>query len=202
MANRSINGGLRWRGNLTAPTAVSPPIIEVPIADDYGTALYLGDPVKLATTGYLQAASAGDTLYGVFAGMKQYYDGTVIRSGGKYPASTSYDTNFERQSIARVIPAFGQVFEMDTDDVAASYDTYAEHLAFRGENCEWIAGTAVGDHSGALLDISTHATTNTLSLSLHAIASHVDHDFAAARVKWLVTINLLSKPAAGSTTGT
>jgi hypothetical protein len=202
MANRATFGGLRWRGSFISPSANVAPIEILPIADDYGTALYIGDPVKLVSTGYIEAASAGNTLYGVFAGCEQYYDGTSIRKGGKYPASQSYDTNFERQTLARIIPCFGQIFEMCTDDVGGTYDTYAEHLAFIGENCEWIAGTASGDNSGALLDISTHNTTNTLSLNLRGLSKQPDTDYAALGVRYYVTVNLLQQPTAGSTTGT
>jgi len=201
MANRATFGGARWRRNLTAPSSTSPPIEILPVADDYNTQLSIGDFVKQISTGYMERAAAGDTIYGVFVGCEQYYDGTAIRRGGKYPASQSYDTNFERQTLIRVIPAFGQVFEMCTDDVGSTYDTYAEHLAFVGENCEWVSGTASGDYSGNLLDISTHATTNTLSLHLRGIAKHVDHDFAALGVRYYVTVNLTQQPAAGSTTG-
>ena len=91
---------------------------------------------------------------------------------------------------------------MCTDDVAAAYDTYAEHLAFVQENCEWVTGTANGDYSGNLLDISTHGTGNTLSLHLHGIAKHADHDFAALGIRYYVTVNLTQQPTAGSTTGT
>lgn len=200
MANRVITGA-RWKYNALAPSATTPPIEIMNIADDYGTQISIGDFVKRINTGYIERAAAGDTLYGVFVGMEQYYDGTAIRKGGHYPASTSYDTVFERQSKARVIPIFGQIFEMDTDDVAAGYDTYAEHLAFVGENCEWVSGTAVGSYSGNLLNISEHNTTNTLSLRLVGISNHVDTDFAALGVKWLITGNLLHSPATGTTTG-
>lgn len=202
MANRATFGGARWRQNLLAPASTTPPVVILPVASAYGTQLSIGDFVKLISTGYIERAAAGDTIYGVFDGAEQYYDGTVIRRGGKLPASTTYSTNFERQSMVRVIPAFGQVFEMCTDDVGSTYDTYAEHLAFIGENCEWITGTAVDDSSGNLLDISTHATTNTLSLRLHGLVKHVDTDYAALGVRYYVTANLVQQPIAGSSTGT
>lgn len=199
MANR-VAPGARWRHSLLAPSVCSPPIHILPVASAYATSLYMGDFVKMVSTGYMEAAAAGDTIYGVFAGVDQRYDGEKMVRGGKYTTST-YSTNFERQTFIRVIPAFGQVFEMRTDDVAASYDTYAEHLAFIGENCEWVAGTAVDDTSGSLLDISTHATTNTLSLHLLGLSKHVDTDFAALGVPYLVTVNLVQQPTTGSTTG-
>ena len=200
MANR-VTPGAKWRYSLLAPNSDTPPIEIMNIADDYGTQLSIGDFVKRINTGYIERAAAGDTLYGVFVGMEQYWDGTAMRKGGHYPASTSYDTNFERQSKARVIPIFGQAFEMDSDTAGSSEDTYAEHLAFVGENCEWVTGTATGSYSGNLLDISTHATTNTLSLRLVGLSRHVDTDFAAVGVKWIVTGNLVHAPATGTTTG-
>lgn len=199
MANRTLTGA-RWKQSLIAPAASSPPIEVLPIASGYNTDIFVGDFVKILSTGYVSRASAGDTLYGVFAGCEQYYDGSKIVRGGKYPANTAYGTVFERQTFARIIPAFGQVFEMDADD-ATTATTYAANLALVGENAEWITGTGTGDNSGNLLDISTHANTNTLSLRLHGLSKHVDIDYAAVGVKYYVTVNLVEKPAGGSTTG-
>jgi hypothetical protein len=194
-------GGFRWLRNHYAPNSTTPPIEIKPVADDYGTAIYIGSPVKQVSTGYFEAAAAGDTIYGVCVGVEQYYDGSAIRKGGRLPASTSYDTNLERQSKIRVIPVRGQVFQICADDKTTA-TTEAGYLAFRGENCEWVAGTAVGDHDGALLDISTHATTNTLSLRLIEPVVRPDLDYAGLYVPWAVMFNLIQDIGSGSTTGT
>jgi hypothetical protein len=200
MANRSW-GGFRYRGNLTAPGAVEPRIEIVPVATGYATALYYGDPVKLATDGTLQAAAAGDRLFGVFVGAEQYWDGTVKRKGLSIPAGVAWGTNVDRQTKARVIKATpGIYWELDADD-GVTATTQAAHEAFIGENCEWVAGAATGEYSGAALDISTHATTATLSLRIVDIPNRDQQDFASSRVKYYVEINLANYPA-GTATGT
>jgi hypothetical protein len=200
MANRTF-GGLRWRKNLHAPLSTTPPIEILPLSSGYATSLYLGDIVKMQDSGYLAAAAAGDTAYGVFAGVEQMYDGTKMVKNGSYNITATYSTNFERQTLVRIIPIFGQVFEVCTYDVASGYDTYAEHLAMVNENCEWVAGTASGDDSGTKLNLTTHASTNTLSLRLVGLSKQIDDDFAAAGIHWYVTGNLVQRPTAGSSTG-
>lgn len=199
MANVA-RGGFRWRGNKLAPASTSPPVMIYPVASAYATVLYRGDPVKLASTGTIQAAAAGDRVIGVFAGAEQYYDGTVVRKGASLPVST-WGTNLSRQSKARVILARGQIFEVDADE-ATTATTQAAYEAFVGENAEWVAGTAVGDVSGAQLDISTHAVTNTLSVRILDIPNKDNQDFASANVKLTVEFNLTQDTAAGTTTGT
>jgi hypothetical protein len=199
MANMA-RGGFRWRYNKLAPNSVSEPVDILPVASAYGTVLYRGDPVKLASTGTVVAAAAGDRVIGVFDGAERYWDGTVIRKGGSLPVST-YGSNLSRQSLARVIPVRGQVFEVDADD-AVTFTTQATYQAAVGENCEWVAGTPVGDQSGAQLDISTHATTNTLSLRIVNVPNQDGQDFAATGVKLHVEWNLSQDTAAGTTTGT
>jgi hypothetical protein len=192
-------GGFRWKYNKIAPNTVSEPLLIIPVASAYGTVLYRGDPVKLAGTGTIQAASAGDRVYGIFDGAERYYDGVQIRKGASLPVST-YGSNLTRQSLARVIPVDGQVFEVQADE-AATATTQAGYQAFVGENCEWIAGTATGDESGAQLDISTHNTTNTLSVRIVDIPNQDNQDFASTAVKLHVIFNLTQDVAAGTTTG-
>lgn len=199
MANRRI-GGFRWRFNRLAPHTSHPPTMILPVASAYGTALYDGDPVKQLSDGTIAAASAGDVIYGVFSGAEMYYDGSVMRRGGSLPASTTYGTVLDRQSKVRVIPARGQVFEIDAND-GTTATTLSAHQALIGENCEWAAGTNVNDQSGAVLNISLHATTNTLSVRLYNLATNPDQDYSAAGVKYLVYFNLVQDGEGGTTTG-
>jgi hypothetical protein len=200
MANLS-RGGFRWRINKGAPASVSAPVRIFPVASAYATALYRGDPVKLASTGTIQAAAPGDRVIGIFEGAEQYWDGSVMRKGAVLPASTTYGSNLARQSLVRVIEARGQIFEVDADD-AVTFTTQATYQAAVGENCEWVTGTPSGEQSGALLDISTHNTTATLSCRILDIPSQGSlQDFASAGVKLHVEFNLTQDTAAGTTTG-
>jgi hypothetical protein len=199
MANYQ-RGGLRWVRSKYNANAHSPPIELKVVATGYGTALYTGDIVKILNDGTISAASAGDTAYGVVDGVEQYYDGSVMKKGGSLPASTTWGTVWERRSLVRVIPARGQIFRMCCDD-ATTFTTPATYNDSVGENCEWIAGTAVGDQSGTLLDISTNNTTNTLSLTIQGYPDQNITDFASIYVPVDVTFNLVQDNASGSTTG-
>lgn len=198
MANL-VRKGFRWVGSKYAPGNPVPPIQLIPVADDYATKLALGDPVKLVSTGYLERAATNDNVIGVFDGMHQYFDGSVIRQGPHYPASTSYDTNFERVSIARVITAKGQLFEGTCDD-ATTATTYAAYLALRGENVDFVVAASVGDHSSSQIDISTHATTAE-DLRIEDVPDRNFQEFDAANVRLIVSFNLVLEGGAGSTTG-
>jgi len=201
MANRYF-GGFHWVRSKTSPGmyTAAPPLQILPVASAYGTVLYRGDPIKVLSDGTVSAASAGDTLYGFFSHAVQYYDGTVVRGGGKLPVST-YGSVLSRQSLVAVIPARGQIFRGYADD-ATTATTLSAFQAYVQENIEWVAGTAVGDQSGALLDISTHATTNTLSLRIENIPDIDLTDFTSVGVPIEFSVNLIQDTGSGSTTGT
>ncbi len=199
MANRQL-GGFRWSRSKTAPNSHSPPIEMKVVATSYGTKLAIGDPVKILNDGTIAICAAGDSCYGVFDGAEQYFDGTVIRRGGSLPATTVWGSTWERRSVARVIPAQDQIFQVCADD-ATTATTPAAFLAFIGENCELVAGTSVNDTSGYLLDISTHATTNTLSWTIEGLVNPNLTDFASIYVPLEVRVNLLQDISAGSATG-
>ncbi len=200
MAN-PYKGGFRWARSKAGPGQYTEaPIRILPVATAYGTVLYRGTAVKLLSDGTVSAASAGDTIYGVFDAAEQYYDGSVVRGGGKLPVS-SWGTVISRQSLARVIPVRDQIFFAACDD-ATTGTTLAAYQAFVGENVEWVAGTASGDESGDLLDISTHNTTNTLSVRIEGIVNPQLTDFTSVGVTLEVSFNLIQDTGSGSTTGT
>lgn len=198
--NNRPMGGFRWRYSEFDPND-GPPIVYAPVQSNYGTALYDGDPVKMSS-GYLVAAAAGDAVYGVFAGAERYYDGSAIRRGGSLPANSVYGSVVDRISMARVIPARGQVFEIDSNDNVKN-TTQLAYMNLQNLNAEWIAGTHVNDQSGALLDINgvTPATTNTLSLRVVGVSFYPDIDYTQKNVKLLVKWNLIQDGAVGTTTG-
>lgn len=203
MADNPQRGGLRWVKNRLDPNQHHAPIELKTVATSYGTALYTGDIVKIVSDGTVAAAVAGDTAYGVFDGAEQYYDSSAgaMRKGGSLPASVAWGTTWERRSVARVIPFRSQVFRMCCDDKTTA-TTPALYDDMVGENCEWIAGTPVGDQSGTLLDISTNATTNTLSLRIVGFPNQNLTDFTGLYVPVDVVANLYQDEASGSTTGT
>jgi hypothetical protein len=199
MANIYHNG-FRWIQNRNAP-GCPPPIMILPVADDFAVKLTRGYPVKLISDGTIEDADPGDAVYGITDGVEQYYDGTVMRAGTALPAATSYDTVTGRQSRVRVIPVRGQLFRATVDENTTA-TTLAGYQAFVGENVEWAAGTASGDEAGCQLDISGHATTNSLSVKIEAIPDKETQDFTSTGVSLIVSFNLIQDTASGSTTGT
>lgn len=199
--NRTGYGGFRWVRNKYVTTS-GMPRVQLPVADDYGTALYLGDPVKVVD-GHVEKASPGDDVYGIFDGVKQYYNSSIgaLQPAGSYPASVSYDTNMSRQTQVYVIPVRGQIFRAVCDENTTA-TTQALYQDMVQENVEWTAGTATGDRSGALLDISTNNTTNTLSVRIENVPDLELTNFAGTGVELEVSFNLIQDTASGSTTGT
>jgi len=196
-----VRGGARWKRNKHSPDSTDPPIQILPVASAYGTALYRGDFVKVLSDGTIAACSAGDTIYGVVSHVPQYYDGTVVRAGGSLPASTTWGSVIGRESLVAVIPVRGQIFSLCADDGTTAV-TQATFESYVQENVEWVAGTHVGDQSGTLADISTHATTNTLSLRIENIPNKNFQDFTSTGVELEVSVNLVQDVGSGSTTGT
>jgi hypothetical protein len=178
------------------------PVVEKPIASAYATSIYQGDPVKMTTDGTLQLAAPADAVYGIFLGMKQVYSSTLgaVAPAGAYLATVTYGSVLSRQSIARVVPVRGQVFRVTCDD-ATTATTQAAYEAFMGENCEFATGTASGDRSGLLLDISSHANTATLTVRIEDVPDKEITNFAGTGVELEVIFNVIQDVLGGSATG-
>lgn len=199
MANVS-HTGFRWKFNRNSPGA-PPPIRVLHVATSYGTKICRGVPLKVDTDGSVVVATPGDSIFGIADGVEQYYDGTTVRSGTALPATTVWGTNVSRQSRVRVIPVRGQIFEVQVDENTTA-TTLVGYQAFIQENAEWAAGTNVGDEAGAVLDISGHATTNSLSVRIEDVPNKESQDFTSTGVVLHVSFNLIQDTASGSTTGT
>ncbi len=148
-----------------------PAVYRCPIASGYTGEINVGDPIKRLSTGYWQLATNGAAFDAVVCRIFPFYSTTLGRMtiGTKLPASTTYGTNFERQSFVGAIPAQRTVFEADCDD-ATSITTYANYLAAVGENVDIVIGDGTSAAANPLLDISTHAVTNTLTMRIVGIS--------------------------------
>lgn len=196
-------GGLRW---VRSKTGVKTPPMEIwPVASGYATGLFRGDLVKFASDGTIQACAAGNTPYGVLVGADQYVEAGVLRKGGNFlPASTTFSPSTVgsvNESRVRVIPGKFQIFEVDADD-ATSITTIAAAYNSVGENADIAVGAGGNTTTGVsthILDISTHATTNTLVLRIVGVQSGPTNDVTAINAKYLVEFNLSQEPPFTST---
>jgi hypothetical protein len=207
MADNTARYGFRWVRSLTGPSA--PPIQAMRVASAYTASpggtdvdLNVGDPVELLSTGYCQLVTASSgVIYGVIAGIAPYWDGSKMTFGTKLPKGTTYGSVQERTSWIYVIPVQNQVFEVDVDD-ASTATTEAGYLALVGENADHAySASSTTLRATPKIDISTHATTNTLQWRIVDIAKRIPNlDFSGANMKIEVTANVV-RQAPYQTTG-
>lgn len=160
-------------------------VYAIPASD--GTAVFLGDPVKLAGTGeavngqgyvdVIQAAT-GDKIVGVVvAVLPDTRDSLVYRA-----ASTL--------RLVAVADDPNLLFE-----IQESSGGTALTLNDMGLNANFVvaAGSTTTGRSGVELDNSTPpATTNTFDLKIVSVANRADNDSttaSSANIKWIVRIN-------------
>lgn len=201
MANTSLYG-FRWVRSKTSGIS-TPPIMRCRVASAYAgqvnsinVDINVGDPIVRLSTGYhalaVGAEGTQSDIFGIVQGIGTYYDSNLARMtfGKKLPnGQGAYGTNYENMTYLDVIPVENQIFEIDCDDTGSTYDTYAEYLAFVGENADHVLTTGSQPLANPLLDISTHNTTYSLQWRIEDIAPRIDQDYASARVKLYVSCN-------------
>lgn len=169
---------MRWVRSISG--AETPTTFEFPVSDDYQAAtvvgagtnvnLNIGDPVKLGEDGCIKLTQQGqdesgantdsdDLIFGVIAGFKRTVDGNnAVRPGSYLDGATSHaGIATDGAPIALVIPAAGNIFELDADAVLAT-PTKAGAMALIGRTAsvEYSVLTAgVGQpKANPLIDIS------------------------------------------------
>jgi hypothetical protein len=166
----------------------------VPASD--GTALFVGDLVKLSATGdattglrgVVQAA-AGDAVVGVVVGME--VDPTDLNTPQYRAAST--------RRVVYVADDPSLLFEAQEDGDIDPLETIDV-----GQNLNAVvgSGSTVTGASGMELDSDSHNTTATLTLKLMELAQRADNEWVSggqAYTRWIVKIN---NHQLGSSTGT
>lgn len=174
-----------------------------------GTALFVGDPVKLAADGNAQGiqlvtkATAGAAVLGVVVGVINTkldpIAGTM--SGG----SISLDTPVYRPALTAqyvlVCDAPDVVYEVEA--VTGSNASYSFAVADVGQNADLatVAGSTVTGTSAAALDMSTKNTTPTLQWKVLGVVQRPDNEITGASTKVLVKINNAQMAAGTGTAG-
>jgi hypothetical protein len=165
-------------------------VYSVPSSD--ATALYVGDPVKLAAAGsdatgtkpVVTLAAAGDAVVGIIVGFGVNRDDINI-AGQKRAASTARDVY--------VADSPDLIFEVETSNgtpTAADINLNINHAVGSPD--------AAMARSGATVDFGTEATTAALTFKLMGFVPREDNEVGAS-AKVLVKIN---NHQYGSSTGT
>lgn len=151
-----------------------------------GTAVFIGDAVKLTGTGSADGTApevtqcaAGDRPYGILISLDPDFtdEGTLSSA------------NYRRASTLR----YGRVIPMDSLKCSIQEDSVGGALtaASIGLNVDVIvaAGDTVTGASGMELDSSTAATTNTLAFRILELDATETNDLGT-NARWIVTSNL------------
>jgi hypothetical protein len=184
MANKDAAFGLRPVGKI-GQNADNQGLTEYLIADNYGTDIFQGDPVKAVAGGTVEVAAAANTnLVGVFWGQfitkdpttgkptyRNYYTQTNVANGEEIRAFV-YDDPYER-------------FEVQSNNSGASAASDVFELA----DIEYTAGSTINGQSKVELDDSSFVTTSA-QLQVVNLSKDIDNnDLTSANVNWVVRIN-------------
>ena len=192
MANIDAAFGLRPIAKVGSAPGGTTGTTKYSIADNQGTAIFTGDPVKYKSDGTVEVATAGDASCGVFMGCF-YTDPTTSKPTFRnhFPASLS-----PGDAIAFVADDPDQLFiaQQDSDGsnlVAADLNLNAD-LVFG-------TGSTTTGMSGAEIDSSTKNTTAALQVRLIDFYDTPSNDATANNSILVVEIN---NHQLGSHTGT
>lgn len=156
-------------------------------------AIRKGDPLTLLSGGTValcdgfEGASGGVALYGICAGVSQYYSASeeVVVKRDSLPADVSWGTNEARKSKVFVWPLSEWKFwEIDSDGALADRAAYQLLI---GELFDHSLAGASGTKVNPRLDISTNSTSDG-QWRLEAISNNVANvDFSGLYVKLIVS---------------
>ena len=196
MANTSkIRGFIPVKHMSGAPYNGQSNMYAVAAAD--GTALFIGDPVKLDGSGSaggvatVTKATAGASVLGVIVGIVPAKMDPV--TGAMSSGSIALDTTQYRaaSTAAYVLVADAPDVIYEVEAVTGSNSTVAFAAADIGLNADLatVAGSTTTGVSAAALDMSTKATTATLQFKIIGTVQRVDNDSTGVSTKVLVKIN-------------
>ena len=161
MANIDAAFGLRPIAKVGSAPGGTTGTTKYSIADNQGTAIFTGDPVKYKSDGTVEVATAGDASCGVFMGCF-YTDPTTSKPTFKnyFPASLS-----PGDAIAFVADDPNQLFIAQQDSAASSLSA-----ANINENANLVfgSGSTTTGLSGVEIDSSSATTTATLQVRIVA----------------------------------
>ena len=181
MANQDAAFGLRPVGKV-GQNADNQGMSQYEIADNSSTSIFQGDLVKMAATGYVDKADAGDTALGVFWGTFISKD----PSTGK-PKFANFYTQTD-VGTGETIDAFVYDDPYARFEIQSSADTERSDIGMNAD-IVYATGSTINGVSKAELD-DTSLVTTTAQLRLIGFSKDIENDEAGVdNVNCIVTIN-------------
>ena len=151
------------------------------ILSTYSTDILKGQPVKLATTGVLQAAAAGDAFLGAFAGF-EWTDTTGRRRVSNYfPANTAYVTG---SAVAYYYSDPNIVYDIQADGSLAQ-----STLGAQSDFSNVTAGSTTTGLSQCTISTSVVAAGSSAQLKIVGLTPGVDNAWGDAYTVVQVQVN-------------
>lgn len=208
MANTSkIRGFLPMKHVNGSPYNGQSNIYYVPASD--GTALFVGDPVKLAADANAQGiqqvtkATAGAAVLGVVVGVINTKLDPVAgnMSGGSIALDTPVYRPASTGQYVLVCDSPDVIYEVEA--VTGSNASYSFAVADVGQNADLatVAGSTTTGTSAAALNMATVAATATLQWKILGVVQRPDNEITGASTKVLVKINNAQLGAGTGTAG-
>jgi hypothetical protein len=208
MANTSkIRGFLPMKHVNGSPYNGQSNIYYVPASD--GTALFVGDPVKLAADANAQGiqqvtkATAGAAVLGVVVGVINTKLDPVAgnMSGGSIALDTPVYRPASTGQYVLVCDSPDVIYEVEA--VTGSNASYSFAVADVGQNADLatVAGSTTTGTSAAALNMATVAATATLQWKILGVVQRPDNEITGASTKVLVKINNAQLSAGTGTAG-
>lgn len=177
------------------------------ITNNYGTALYLGDPVAVVTAGTIERAAAGSAgvILGSIVGLFQQHGPKTQRPENLLPIAGATGAPYLAASIGTTYDFWALVADEVDQIFLAQEDSDTTPLQYThvGANADHVAGTGstVTGLSGAMIDSNTANSGATLQWRLiqpapiwDAIAGQwntvYDGVTASLYTKWIVRCNM------------
>ena len=192
MANIDQAFGLRPIAKLGSAPGGTTGTTKYSVADNQGTAIFTGDPVKYKNDGTVELATAGDPICGVFMGCF-------------YTDPTTKKPTFRDHFPASLSPGDGIAFVADDPDqlFIAQQDSAAGNIVAADLNLNadlvFGAGSTTTGMSGVEIDSSSKNTTAALQVKLLDFYDAPSNDATANNSVLVVKIN---NHQLGSHTGT
>ena len=151
------------------------------ILSTYSSDILKGQPVKLATTGVIQAAAAGDAFLGAFAGV-QWTDTTGrVRISNYWPANTAYVTG---SCIAYYYQDPAIVYDIQADGSLAQ-----TALGAQSDFSAVTAGSTTTGLSQCTISTSVVAAGSSAQLKIIGLTPGVDNAWGDAYTVVQVQVN-------------
>lgn len=174
-----------------------------------GTALFVGDPVKLAADGnadgvqLVTKATAGAAVLGVVVGVinTKLDPVTGKMTGGSISLDTPVYRPASTAQYVLVCDAPDVVYEVEAS--TGSNAAYSFAVADIGQNADLttVAGSTTTGTSAASLDMATKAATATLQWKILGVVQRPDNEVTGNYTKVLVKINNAQLSAGTGTAG-